>query len=89
MQLQAKRKCVQCFKLLSVKSRFNIFRYLSQPRQQVSVSALAKLTKLRQPTVTFHLNELAAVGLVQRQRVGRNVFCRATRKCRDCPLFAT
>jgi DNA-binding transcriptional ArsR family regulator len=56
--------------------------------KKVDISALARLTGLRQPTVTFHVNELAKAGLVKKIKSGRNVFCVSSPPvCPHCPLF--
>ncbi len=80
--------CVSCYKLLSTTQRYRIFEYLRQGKKKMTVSALVKMTALKQPTVTFHIDELAKRGLLKKVKVGRNVYCRATRRCARCPLFA-
>ncbi|MFC1711341.1 winged helix-turn-helix domain-containing protein [Patescibacteria group bacterium] len=80
--------CINCFKILSTKKRFNIFQYLKEKKgQKVNISSLVKLTKLRQPTVTFHVNKLAKKGIVKKYKAGREVFCQVHKKCDNCPLF--
>ena len=59
--------CINCFKLLSTKQRFNIFEFLKKRgKLKTTISDLVKLTKLRQPTVTFHVNKLAKKGIVKK-----------------------
>ena len=83
-----KPNCVNCFKVVSIKSRFNIFEFLKSNRKGANISSLVKLTSLRQPTVTFHVNQLAKNGFVNKYKVGREVWCQVHKKCDDCPLFA-
>jgi len=82
-----KENCIFCFQTLSTKARFDIFEHLKKSEEKTTVSSLVKLTNLRQPTVTFHLQELAKRGLVRRYRAGRNVYYQIHKNCRNCPLF--
>lgn len=81
-----KPACQNCFKTLAVTSRFKIFEYLKK-RKNVNVSKLVKFLALRQPTVTFHLARLEAVGLITKKSIGREVFCQIGQPCQNCPLF--
>jgi DNA-binding transcriptional ArsR family regulator len=81
-------RCVSCFKVLSIGPRFTIFRHLMEKTSKTTVSNLVALTSLRQPTVTFHINRLAAVGLLKKKKVGREVCCTINKKCTNCPLFS-
>ena len=81
-----KKNCFNCFKTIAVKTRFQIFNFLkNHPR--VTVNNLVKLTSLRQPTVTFHINQLSKKGLLKKSKVGRFVFCQLHQRCHPCPLF--
>ena len=80
--------CLNCFKTLSTRKRFLIFDFLKKKkRKKFNLNFLVKLTGLRQPTVTFHVNKLVKRGLVKKIKVGREVYCQAHKKCDDCPLF--
>lgn len=83
-----KSKCVSCFQVIAVPTRFKIFIYLRDNDKGVSVNRLVKLTSLKQPTVTFHLNELERKGLVKKERNGKEVFCYLKQNCAACPLFS-
>ena len=83
-----KPKCLNCLKSIAVPARFQIFYHLMKAKKQSPVSSLGKLTGLRQPTVTFHLNQLQKAGLIAKNRVGKNVFCRLSAHCAHCPLYA-
>lgn len=81
------QKCVKCFKAVSEKTRFDILEFIKKARKGVNVTKLVELTKLRQPTVTFHINKLSEVGLITKQRVGREVLCKIKSPlCAGCPL---
>ncbi len=80
-------KCAQCFKVVSVPTRFKIFEFLKQAGKKTTVSNLVKLTSLRQPTVTFHVNKLEKAGLLKKHKEGRTVFCEKTKVCAKCPLY--
>ncbi len=83
-----KIRCAKCFKSVGVTSRFRIFEYLKKEKGEVTVSELVNLVMLSQPTVTFHVNKLAQVGLVSKRKEGREVYCRVAQLCvHDCPLL--
>lgn len=82
-----KIKCFNCFKVISVSTRFKIFNFLKDNPDGVTVNRLVKLTKLKQPTVTFHLNELEKYGLLKKQKHGQEVLCFLKQECTVCPLF--
>jgi len=42
---------------------------------EMTVTALAQTLRISQPLVSFHLNPLRVLGLVQVRRVGREVYC--------------
>jgi DNA-binding transcriptional ArsR family regulator len=83
-----KPSCSFCFKLLSTPKRFKIFEFLKNSGQKkINITDLVNLTKLRQPTVTFHVNQLAKRGIVKKIKAGREVYCQVHKKCDNCPLF--
>jgi DNA-binding MarR family transcriptional regulator len=73
--------------MVSTKSRFDIFNYLLVNKDGVKVNDLVKLTNLKQPTVTFHINQLVKKKLVLKSKLGREVVCRLNIKCVNCPLL--
>jgi DNA-binding transcriptional ArsR family regulator len=83
-----KLKCQKCFEILSVPARFKIYYYLKDKTSGTTVNRLVKLTKLRQPTVTFHLNALEKQGLISKTRSGKEVLCSIKQNCDLCPLFS-
>jgi DNA-binding transcriptional ArsR family regulator len=56
---------------------------------QLPVMAIAKHFKLKQPTITHHLQYLKEAGIVDSKKVGRQVFYFIAKKCREgrCGLF--
>jgi len=42
---------------------------------EMTVTELARVLRISQPLVSFHLNPLRVLGLVQVRRVGREVYC--------------
>ncbi|PIY95575.1 MAG: hypothetical protein COY66_06485 [Candidatus Kerfeldbacteria bacterium CG_4_10_14_0_8_um_filter_42_10] len=82
------QKCLKCLKVVSIASRFRLFQYLKKTKKPATVSQLVNLLALRQPTVTFHINQLAKLDLIKKEQVGREVYCQISRKCNHCPLFA-
>ena len=84
-----KLKCQKCFATISVPARFKIYFFLKDKAGGASVKNLVKLTKLRQPTVTFHLKALENQGLISKFRRGKEVLCVIKPGCADCPLNST
>lgn len=82
-----KIECAECMKIVSVPTRFKIFEFIKHARKKITISNLVKLTSLRQPTVTFHVNKLEEAGLLKKHKVGRTVVCERTIVCAGCPLY--
>lgn len=83
-----KPECQQCLRIVADPTRFKIFLFLKKHLSGVTVTRLVELTKLRQPTVTFHLNTMEKYGLIQKSRNGKEVLCKVKQNCQDCPLFS-
>jgi len=83
-----KLKCQKCFAIISVPARFKIYYYLKDKPSGATVNDLVELTKLRQPTVTFHLNALKKQNLILKTRNGKEVLCVIKPGCDNCPLFS-
>jgi DNA-binding transcriptional ArsR family regulator len=79
-------KCIHCVQALSAPARYAIYQSLVADGGSMTVGQLVKLTKLRQPTVSFHVHALTESGLVDRKKVGRTVFINANPHCADCPF---
>jgi len=79
--------CINCFKVITARQRFRIFNFLKK-KKKATVNSLVKLTALKQPTVTFHINQLVKKDFVHKIKIGRHVYCEIHKKCRHCPLFS-
>lgn len=63
--------CPECFKVVGVESRYKLVCHLGKMKGGATVGALTKALKLRQPTVTHHLNILKSVDAVSVEDRGR------------------
>jgi len=82
-----KTNCVNCFSVVAVPARFKIFEALKKSKDEMTVNNLVSILTLKQPTITFHINKLKDMGLVRKRKDGREVYCKAVRKCPRCPLY--
>ena len=64
--------CPECFKAVGARSRYALICMLGKARGGLSVGELTKKLKLRQPTVTHHLNVLRSVDAVGHTESGRS-----------------
>lgn len=75
-----------CFRALADASRFHIVRELAL-RGEMKVSDLAKLVKVSQPLLSWHLRRLRRAGLISTRKDGRQVFCSLNRALlRQCQI---
>jgi predicted transcriptional regulator len=63
--------CPDCFKVVGERSRYNMVCMLGKSGEGMTVNELTKQTKLRQPTVTHHLQVLHSVNAVAIEPRGR------------------
>lgn len=63
--------CPDCFKVVGVRSRYQLVCFLGKHEHGATVSVLTKELGLRQPTVTHHLNTLKSVNAVAVEERGR------------------
>ncbi|MBI5457869.1 winged helix-turn-helix transcriptional regulator, partial [Candidatus Kaiserbacteria bacterium] len=63
--------CPDCFKVVGDRSRYNLVCMLGKSKDGMTVSELTGKIKLRQPTVTHHLNVLRSVDAVESSPHGR------------------
>ena len=66
-------------KALADVARLTIVYHLAH-QGEVTVTALSDLLNLSQPLVSWHLRRLRRAGLVETQRVGRQVYCSLNRQ---------
>lgn len=65
------RLCPECFKAVGDKNRYKLICMLGKETEGLTVNALTKELKLKQPTVTHHLNTLRSVDAVAVEERGR------------------
>jgi predicted transcriptional regulator len=63
--------CPDCFKVVGEKSRYNLVCTLGKNAEGMTVGELTETMKLRQPTVTHHLQVLRSVDAVEMEPRGR------------------
>ena len=63
--------CSDCFKVVGVRSRYELVCLLGKVSEGASVTELTKKLGLQQPTVTHHLNILRSVDAVEVTEKGR------------------
>ncbi|OGG04937.1 hypothetical protein A2Z33_06600 [Candidatus Gottesmanbacteria bacterium RBG_16_52_11] len=80
-------ECYECFRVLSVRSRFDLFNAIKDSKGRVNISMLAENIALTQPTVTFHIDQLSKAGLVKKVKSGRDVYCEINKRCSHCIVF--
>lgn len=72
--------CPDCFKVCGTKSRYKLVCILGKNPEGFTVGELTKQLKLRQPTVTHHLNILRSVEAVDSRDQGRERVYSLNRK---------
>lgn len=72
--------CPECFKVVGVESRYKLVCMLGKKSEGMSVGDLTYNLKLKQPTVTHHLQILHSVGAVHSNKEGRNKIYKLNRK---------
>ncbi|OGG03396.1 hypothetical protein A2W14_07515 [Candidatus Gottesmanbacteria bacterium RBG_16_37_8] len=77
-------RCRKCLITASDSSRLFILEYLKKIDREATVNEVVKKLTLRQPTVTFHINKLASVGLIKKRKTGRQVFLKAHLRSSGC-----
>lgn len=63
--------CPDCFKVVGERSRYNLVCMLGKTKSGMTVSEMTRNTKLRQPTITHHLQVLRSVDAVEIEPKGR------------------
>lgn len=85
IQILVKPNCLPCLRAVSVPSRLAMLEHLSHGAM-ATVGELARVTGLRQPTVSWHVKQLLRTGLVRIVRQGRSAFVELDPRCESCPL---
>lgn len=80
--------CASCFAGLSCQARIGIINLL-QEKREMSVLEIAKHFKLKQPTITHHLQYLREAGVLSSKKKGRKIFYFINPKCKpeECSIF--
>lgn len=63
--------CPDCFKVVGERSRYKLVCTLGKEKEGMTVTALTNILKLKQPTVTHHLQILKSVNAVESKDSGR------------------
>lgn len=71
--------CPDCFKVVGERSRYKLVCLLGK-KDGMTVTELTKNLKLKQPTITHHLQVLKSVGAVESERSGREQIYQLNRK---------
>lgn len=84
--------CKGCFGSLGIDSRYKIYETLKLSKSK-SVSEIAKIVSLKQPTVTYHLKQMEENGLLKSSKKGHFVFYEINKTCpqtlKNCILVTT
>ena len=78
-QVREEELCPDCFKVVGERSRYSLVCLLGQAKDGMTVSELTEKIKLRQPTVTHHLQVLRSVDAVASEARGRQRIYRLNR----------
>lgn len=71
--------CQGCFGSLGIDSRYKIYEILKGEAK--SVTEIANLVNLKQPTVTYHLKQMEETGLLKSHKKGHFVFYEINQTC--------
>lgn len=63
--------CPECFKVVGDKSRYTLVCALGKAKEGMNVNELTDIVRLKQPTVTHHLQVLQSVDAVEIEPKGR------------------
>lgn len=72
--------CPECFKVVGEKSRYKLVCMLGKEQGGMTVTELTDRLKLKQPTITHHLQVLRSVDAVGSERSGREQIYQLNRK---------
>lgn len=74
MNMQTRDLCVDCFKVVGTKSRYDLVLLLGKTKDGMRVTDLTAKLGLKQPTVTHHLSVLSEVDAIRREERGRETY---------------
>ncbi len=73
-------KAVQCLAAMAQDTRLGIFRHLAAKGEPVAAGDIASRLSVPPATLSFHLKELLAAGLISKTREGRSILYEVNRK---------
>lgn len=85
-----KKNCAQCFKVLSDTTRLTIIKTMWNGKAY-NVNEITDTVRVTQPTVSHHLQLLFKIGLLTREKRGREVQYAFNDQypCKGCGVFST
>ena len=81
--------CPDCFKVVGERSRYNLVCMLGKAKEGMTVGELTERMRLKQPTVTHHLQVLRSVDAVESEERGRERVYKLNRDAHcfeDCQI---
>lgn len=75
-----KELCPECFSVVGERKRYDLVCILGKNSSGMTVGKLTELLKLKQPTVTHHLQLLASLDAVKGEKIGREHIYKINRK---------
>ncbi len=80
--------CTNCFRVLSDSTRVRILRELKI--KQTNVAEITQTMSVTQPTVSYHLKMLDDMGLITKERKGREIYYSFNEDfpCKGCGVFS-
>lgn len=84
-----KKNCTQCFKVLSDKTRLTIIKTMRNGKAY-NVNEITNFVRVTQPTVSHHLRLLSEIGLITREKKGREAHYTFNDRypCKGCGVFS-
>lgn len=82
------KQCSECFRALADATRFKILHEIkTRPANVGDITAAASVT---QPTVSYHLKMLDGLGLIKKEKRGREVLYSFNKNypCRGCSALS-
>lgn len=88
MSCESEKGCVGCFRVLSDATRVRILKQVQDT--PVNVADLTVAMNVTQPTVSYHLKMLEDIGLVTKEKKGREVVYafNVEYPCKGCGVFS-
>lgn len=84
-----KKNCAQCFKILGDKTRIAIIKIMRNGKIR-NVKQITNAVEVTQPTVSHHLRLLWQIGLLTREKRGREAKYAFNEQypCKGCGVFS-